>query len=297
MYPSHFVVRRAPSHGCRAVRNAPNLTRQLSGGPGFFPPAPFWGALGARNHPFFGGSRGRDIFDHFDDFVTRSFDNTFAPALNHRSRAPQDQLTWQPRFDVSEVDNVYQLRGELPGVQPKDLEVEFTDANTLVVRGKTESQRSEGKASEQQQSDDVAMTGSENPTEAANAKETAELDKDNDAASVHSESSYVKPSVEDEDEAVARENGTETTYTAGAPTPNTDHTVTAEASEQSKQTEVQPGQPRYWVSERSVGSFQRTFSFPSRVDSEGVSASLKNGILDIVVPKAKAPEARKIEIQ
>ena len=41
----------------------------------------------------------------------------------------------------------------------------------------------------------------------------------------------------------------------------------------------------YWVSERSVGEFHRTFTFPDRVDRDGVKANLKNGILTVLVPK------------
>ncbi|MCJ1346190.1 hypothetical protein MMC31_004404 [Peltigera leucophlebia] len=54
---------------------------------------------------------------------------------------------------------------------------------------------------------------------------------------------------------------------------------------------------RYWVSERSVGEFQRTFNFPGKVDRDAVKASLKNGILTVVVPKLKKEvESRKIVI-
>ncbi|KEF54261.1 uncharacterized protein A1O9_09427 [Exophiala aquamarina CBS 119918] len=41
----------------------------------------------------------------------------------------------------------------------------------------------------------------------------------------------------------------------------------------------------YWISERSVGEFTRTFAFPATVDQEKVKASLKNGVLKVVVPK------------
>lgn len=53
----------------------------------------------------------------------------------------------------------------------------------------------------------------------------------------------------------------------------------------------------YWVSERSVGEFHRSFSFPSRVDQDNVKAKLNNGVLTITVPKAAAPKARKINIE
>lgn len=44
-------------------------------------------------------------------------------------------------------------------------------------------------------------------------------------------------------------------------------------------------QAKFWVSERSYGSFSRSFSFPTRVDQDAVKAKLNNGILDITVPK------------
>jgi HSP20 family protein len=56
--------------------------------------------------------------------------------------------------------------------------------------------------------------------------------------------------------------------------------------------------PTYWMAERSVGEFKRSFSFPQRVDQEGVKAGLKNGILTIVVPKErKAKQSRKVTIE
>jgi len=52
-------------------------------------------------------------------------------------------------------------------------------------------------------------------------------------------------------------------------------------------------QYKYWVTERSIGEFHRSFTFPQRVDQDAVKASLKNGILSLTVPKAVAKEARK----
>ena len=54
---------------------------------------------------------------------------------------------------------------------------------------------------------------------------------------------------------------------------------------------------RWWVTERAVGEFSRTFSFPTRVDQDNVSANLKDGILKVHVPKAKKQESRRITIQ
>jgi len=49
-----------------------------------------------------------------------------------------------PKFDVTEHDKAYQLQGELPGVPPENVIIEFTDPQTLVVRGKAERTHTEG---------------------------------------------------------------------------------------------------------------------------------------------------------
>jgi len=49
--------------------------------------------------------------------------------------------------------------------------------------------------------------------------------------------------------------------------------------------------------ERSQGVFMRRFSLPDTVDAEHISATSKNGVLELVLPKAEQPKARKIEVQ
>ncbi|KAK0717427.1 30 kDa heat shock protein [Lasiosphaeria miniovina] len=51
---------------------------------------------------------------------------------------------FSPKFDVTEHDKEYQLQGELPGVPPENVVVEFTDSQTLVVRGHAEHKHTEG---------------------------------------------------------------------------------------------------------------------------------------------------------
>jgi len=79
---------------------------------------------------------------------------------------------------------------------------------------------------------------------------------------------------------------------------STEQTVT----KTSFSTEVEKQQPqeteKYWVRERYVGEFQRAFSFPQKVNHEAVKASLKDGILSVVIPKKKGPDGvRKITIE
>jgi HSP20 family protein len=49
--------------------------------------------------------------------------------------------------------------------------------------------------------------------------------------------------------------------------------------------------------ERSYGSFSRTFSLPQTVDSSKVTATFKDGLLEIVIPKIKEARPKQIEIK
>jgi HSP20 family protein len=53
----------------------------------------------------------------------------------------------------------------------------------------------------------------------------------------------------------------------------------------------------YYHLESSYGSFSRTISLPSYVDAEGASAEIKEGMLEIRVPKIKQREPKKIPVQ
>jgi HSP20 family molecular chaperone IbpA len=135
----------------------------------------------------------------------------------HRSARNQPAAqSFSPRFDVHETDDAYHLDGELPGISQKDIDIEFSDHQTLVVKGHTEH---EHRTSDPQ-----------------------------------------------------------------------------ESAQDSEETETKPTR-RFWATERSVGEFQRSFSFPARVDQDNVKASLKDGILSVTVPKATAAATKKITIE
>lgn len=48
--------------------------------------------------------------------------------------------------------------------------------------------------------------------------------------------------------------------------------------------------------ERHVGRFHRSVRLPDRVQSDGVSATAKDGVLTIVVPKAEEAKPRRIPV-
>lgn len=49
--------------------------------------------------------------------------------------------------------------------------------------------------------------------------------------------------------------------------------------------------------ERSYGSFVRTFTLPSSVNVEAVSADFRDGVLQITLPKKEEVKARQIQVQ
>jgi HSP20 family molecular chaperone IbpA len=134
----------------------------------------------------------------------------------HDHRSQPAARSFSPRFDVHETNEAYHLDGELPGVAQKDVNIEFSDHQTLVVKGRIEHE-------------------------------------------------YRTPEPQ-------------------------------ESAKNSEKTDAKPAR-RFWASERSIGEFQRSFTFPTRVNQDNVKASLKDGILSIAVPKATAAATKKITIE
>ena len=211
-------------------------------------------------------------------------DTATADIFSPSSRQHVVRRSFTPRFDVRELGGSYELKGEIPGIEQKDLEIEFVDERTLVIRGRTASETSDSNVK----------------AEAAAEKEEATAAAEGDNVSEKS-ANYQKPSVEEDGYVDAAAE----TSAEGAKTPSSAGTVAANEQSassttvESKKAEAEVAEPnyKYWVSERSVGEFERRFSFPGRVDQEAVKASLKNGILSVVVPKIVAREARRIVIE
>ncbi|ETS01580.1 HSP20-like chaperone [Trichoderma reesei RUT C-30] len=164
---------------------------------------------------------------------------------------------WQPKFDVRETDAAYELHGELPGMNKENVNIEFTDSQTLVVHGRVERTYTAGTPPS------GALEGSKS---GGAITEGGEKDK-----------KPPKPTVEDEDAAAGK---------------------SGEVSKKGddKDSNKPTDNAKYWLSERSVGEFSRTFSFPTRVDQDKVSANFKDGILNITIPKAAKHEPKKIAV-
>jgi len=213
------------------------------------------------------------LFQLMDDYCDTR-DSTKSHESHGSSRAksaptPPQQPSFTPKFDVRESNDSYILDGELPGAQQENIEIEFTGPETMVVKGRVS------------RNYDVATTSPESTT--TNDDDSSMSDVD-DASST--KSNYHSPTVEDEND--------ETSANATTTPSTTNNVATAK-----RISKPQPAAPtfKYWASERQIGNFQRTFTFPNRISQDGVRATLRNGVLSITVPKEILKQAKRIRIE
>jgi len=62
-------------------------------------------------------------------------------------------------------------------------------------------------------------------------------------------------------------------------------------------TPVFPDSHRLMLSEYGVGDYQRAFTISEEVDRDRINATVKNGVLQLILPKAAAAKTRKIEVK
>jgi HSP20 family protein len=53
----------------------------------------------------------------------------------------------------------------------------------------------------------------------------------------------------------------------------------------------------YYCSERWSGSFYRSLTLPTGINADKISASFKNGVLEVHLPKTKQAEGKKVEVK
>ncbi|MDZ4835234.1 MAG: Hsp20/alpha crystallin family protein [Candidatus Melainabacteria bacterium] len=60
-----------------------------------------------------------------------------------------------------------------------------------------------------------------------------------------------------------------------------------------------PNFPGYSLAytEYGVGDFERVFALSNEIDRDGIQATVKNGVLKLILPKSKASLPRKINVQ
>lgn len=198
--------------------------------------------------------------DDLFSFLTALDPSSHPCAHKQRQQQKKPEPTFTPRFDVLETPVSYELHGELAGLKQEDLTVEFEDVQTLVIKGKTA--RHEPHLSEKAKEIEAAPT-----PKAVTEKEH-------------------QPTVEDDYDVADTPLSTPSSRTS---------TPVNEKVEEKK--ESQAPKPKYWVSERQVGSFERKFSFSQRLDIDDVTAELKDGVLRVVVPKSLKGKKVTVSLQ
>lgn len=57
-----------------------------------------------------------------------------------------------------------------------------------------------------------------------------------------------------------------------------------------------PEKHTLYISEYGIGDFKRVFTLTEEVDREKIQATVKNGVLKIILPKAEAAKTKKIAV-
>jgi HSP20 family protein len=214
------------------------------------------------------------LFQDFHPIIRLVNDFERASRTPNRCSPHKPARTFQPKFDVKELTDSYVLQGELPGIDQENISIEWADASTIAIKGRSEHR--------------VVKVSSPAAAPAPHAAAETQITESKEAE-------YQKPTVEEEEGEHSDDFVEVDSHTAD--TASTATVQNAEETVAPKPTEQPAESAKYWISERSVGSFSRAFTFPVRVENEAVTASLKNGILSVIVPKAKIPEPRRINIE
>ena len=78
-------------------------------------------------------------------------------------------------------------------------------------------------------------------------------------------------------------------------TVNVEHNLLTISSQQEHSDEREEN--GYVIRERRSGAFRRSFALPEEVDADQISATFKNGLLTLTVPKTGKTQARQIAVK
>ena len=73
-------------------------------------------------------------------------------------------------------------------------------------------------------------------------------------------------------------------------------TLSSKHEETSEKKSDENEDEKYLIRERRCSSFSRRFTLPDDVSSDNISASFKNGVLTVIIPRVAAPKAKRIAI-
>ncbi len=213
--------------------------------------------------------------------------------------------TFNPRFDVRETEAAYELHGELAGVDRKNVALEFTEPQTLVISGSVERNYTSGTPQAAVEAAPAAAAAIEPAAETSSRADEPMLDDDTSSnGTADQDEPFTEvtaprsPSPARSHHATVTDEATEEALERGAAVDNASNEKAVAAPAPAEvASAAKPTAPaeRYWFQERSFGQFKRVFTFPQPVDEAAVSARLENGVLSVTIPKAKR-EARRISV-
>jgi HSP20 family molecular chaperone IbpA len=235
------------------------------------------------------------------------------------------------KFAVNQTEQGWEVDGDIQGFNQENINIEITDEHTLKITGNTQWQTEKKTQPSQEQQPMAEITqAAEQPTDsttedkmdgvtlnepgyetvhdAESTTETATVGATTPDSDTESHKSY-QPTVEDDYEDL----GAESSSLISSPSRPSSPAEVKEPKGKEKAVEI-PAATEIAVSqqhqaeipaqkqlqeqqeERVHGSFERTYRFPTRIDTENVSASFKEGALKITVPRAQVQQVRRIAI-
>jgi HSP20 family molecular chaperone IbpA len=199
---------------------------------------------------------------------------------------------FNPRFDLEQFEDTYELYGELPGFRREDISIEAHDDHNLQVSGCIDHLNDQPPPpSQSRPSKDPVDPSVESlrENESKQAPKTKDSNDDHEAAS----SRQVPATAPDPLEATTTKHERYLNARFGDVL---DPHATFIDEEPAAKPAAKP-KVRYLISERHPSQFHRAFHFPTPIKKDEITATMENGILHITARRAPMPPPVKVQVK
>lgn len=102
------------------------------------------------------------LFQLLDDYDVHrsSCPKTTQQQYHNRRHQPVVPRSFTPSFDARELNDAFYLDGELPGADQNNIEIEFSDPNTLVIKGQVDRNYNNTDSDDQMEDQEASETSS-----------------------------------------------------------------------------------------------------------------------------------------
>lgn len=83
-----------------------------------------------------------DLFDDLDRYFSSLWSGSRGVALRQRGERSEGETAWMPAVDIKEEQDKYVVIADIPGVNPKDVELSFENG-VLTMRGHRETTKTD----------------------------------------------------------------------------------------------------------------------------------------------------------